>query len=540
MPSRTRPALVLLSPPALCVLAVCLVNGTYTLIAAWSAATTGLTAVVPPSVARRLGVAGLNLTVPLVFTYNALLALGSLLLFLVPDFRRMTMESAELVRSRLGRAPVVAVCAAGSLLVAAVYLAIWSDAMLPMYQERVRWFTDQIPDATPVDQAVLVRAHYLLRLLGDIRYTVPLLNAVFPAALLWFLAAYFGGRSAVWVNLAVLAVLCSYGAAYYSTGADAEIPAAVFGMIGLLTVARGRVTLGLFWIWLALLFKSTALYFLVSAVVLALWPRRSRPAAWRELFSPLVGLMGVFLAFYYVNYVIYAATRGVTYLVHVRGDVFFWSPLREFASEIATLYPVILLLCVLALLFARGDRGVLLYATVSLIALRCTARVAGGYYTLFFVPLMMVLVAALFVRLAERRAGSLVVAALALVAFVSNAVGFVIHRDAVVSRRTMQWDAVIGGIDRALPPGSEVLYRQVSPKYDLERRGRGDLRFVYLPEDRVAALARLEAPGAKAYIAPGLDLSPETDRRLSDGGFRPLLGPVGPHGARFRVFLKSV
>src|SRR5205823_11682156 len=209
---------------------------------------------------------------------------------------------------------------------AGLYLLMWNDAMLPVYQERVRWFTDQVPDATPVDQPLLVRAHYLLRLVGDIRYTVPLLNALFPAALLWLVVAHWGARSAVPVSLGVLAVMGSYGAAYYSTSADAEVPAAVFGMVGLLAVSRGRLAIGGVWLWLALLLKSTALYFVASAAGLALWQHRMEiwratraawlggirggamvapapedpllPSRWGVLTSPMSAAMAGFLVLY--------------------------------------------------------------------------------------------------------------------------------------------------------------------------------------------------------------------------------------------------
>lgn len=510
------------------------VNLAYTAIVMRLAVAGRLGEAVPASIARRHVVGGLDLTSPLVLGSNLVIALAPLALFLIPDFRALCCEASEAAVERLKRH--VPLLAAGSLLVVAAYLMVWPDALLPFAQERVRWFTDQIPVALPLDQPLLVRAQYLLRLVADIRWTVPLLNALFPVALLWGLAALFGAGPAVGASLVVF---LGWGPLYNSTGADGEMPAAAFALLGLLTVLRGRIRVGAFFLWFALLWKATALYYVVTAAGFLL-ARRSLRESWHALRSPAVVAMGGYLLLYYANYVALLGRRGVGFLVREPGGAFFVYPLRWFAADLFTVYLAATALALACLLLRSRRMPALLYVAVALLALRCTARVTGGYYTLFFAPLLAALVAALFAWLLERHgpARRAVVVTLVIGALVLNAAGFVWAREQGLSRRALDWDPLIHELAEDLPRGAEVLHRKVSPRYDLTRLGRDDLRFVYLPEDREAAMALLESPGPKVYFGSAADLDIDTNRRLAENGFRVLRAPFGPWYQRFVVLVR--
>jgi len=129
-------------------------------------------------------------------------------------------------------------------------------------------------------------------------------------------------------------------------------------------------------------------------------------------------------------------------------------------------------------------------------------------------------------------------ASLASAAIAFNAQWFVRHCDQFISRRTLQWDALMQSVREAVPPGGEVLYRKISPKYDLERLGRRDLRFSFLPEDHEEVRRRLAAPEARLYLAPAFDVDGLTAYTLNHAGYRPFFVPVGPPGYPILVFLR--
>jgi hypothetical protein len=516
------------------VLAFSAVNLTYAAVVLRLTAAGRLGEAVPVSIAQRLVIDGFDLMSPLVLGYNLAIALAPLALFLIPDFRALCCEASGAGAERLKRD--IPLLAAGSLLVVAAYLMVWPDALLPFTQERVRWFTDQIPDALPVDQPLLVRAQYFLRQLANIRWTLPLFNALFPVALLWGLAALFGSGPAV---AATFVVFLGWGPLYNSTGADGEVPAAVFAVLGLLAVLRGRVRIGVFFLWFALLWKVTALYYVVTAAGFLL-ARTNLRESWHALRSPAVVAMGGFLLLYYANYTVLLGRRGVGYLVHEASQPFFVYPLERFGAELFTVYLAATALALAGLLLGSRRMPALIYVTVALLALRCTARVAGGYYTLFFAPLLACLVAALFARLLEmeRPTRRAVVVALIIGALAVNAAGFARAREQGLSRRALGWDPLIRELAANLPRGAQMLYRKASPRYDLIRIGRDDLRFAYLPEDREATLALLESPGPKAYLGPVADLDGGANRRLAERGFRVLRAPFGPPDQRFVALVR--
>lgn len=530
----------LASPPSLLVLSFCAVNCTYTAIVTWRILHGDVYSVVPPSVARRLLIGGMDLSGPLAIAYNAFFAVAPLALLPMRDFSALAGEAVALMRARLPRGWTLWPLMAASLLIAGVYVASWPEAILAFHDERVRWFTDQVPDATPVDQPLLVRAQYLARLVGDVRYTLPLLNGLFPAALLWGLAIYFGRRSALPVSLAALLVFTSPAPVFYSTGADAEVAAAVFGLLGILAMGRQRWRLGVFLLWVALLFKVTGLYYAGTGIALFLRSRRLGKVEWREMASPvLLGMVGLTLL-YYLNYAVYVGRRGVTYAVHTTSSSFFFFPATVFAHELVTRYAAITILIALAWILVRPRRSVLICVPLLLFALRCTALPAGGYYTLFFAPVMAWLVSELFVwAFATRpRVAAWAVPLVTGAALVSHAVSFVDLREALVTPRTMRWDAVVDAIDVALPARGEVLYRRVSPKYELLKRNRQDATFIYTTEDPAETERKLTAPGAKVYLAPVSDLDDVARQRLIANGFRPLLQDLGPRRSPFLLWFK--
>ena len=101
----------------------------------------------------------------------------------------------------------------------------------------------------------------------------------------------FGGGPAV----QQLSLFPRLGTLYNSTGADGEVPAATFALLGLLAVLR-EVRIGAFFLWFALLWKATALCYVVTAAG-SFWRAKTASVVAR-LRSPAVVAMGGFLLLY--------------------------------------------------------------------------------------------------------------------------------------------------------------------------------------------------------------------------------------------------
>jgi len=251
--------------------------------------------------------------------------------------------------------------------------------------------------------------------------------------------------------------------------------------------------------------------------------------------------MAALTVLYYLNYAAYVVHRGVTYAIHTTPYSFFIFPARVFAHDFVTTYAAISILVALAWILVRERRALLICVPMLVFALRCTALPAGGYYTLFFVPLMAWVVAELFVwGFAERpRVAAALVPLVVGLSLGFHADVFVVKRAAFTTPRTMKWNAVVGAIDAALPRGGGVFYRKVSPKYDLLKRGRGDATFTYTTEDPAETERRLTAPGAKVYLAPVEDLDDAARRRLIANGYRPILEDLGSPTSKFALWAKA-
>lgn len=511
----------------MCVLAFCFVHSVYLANLLAALASGEVTTLVPASAARRLSLApGVLAAAALV--YNIVTAVGPLALFAIRGFRELAVDASRITRERLGghaAAPIVA----GALIVI-VYVAMWPDAMLPFVEERVRWFIDEIPRAATTDSSLLVRAHYVASLAADVRITLPLVNGLFPIVLGLGLVAYFGRAYATPVALALLTVFAGYGTGYFSTSVDAEVPAATFGLLGFLAVVRRRIGLGAFLIWFGLLFKITTGYYGISAAAwlgCELWHRR---VDWRSVPMKATAAMAVFLTVYYAPFAVYVASRGGVYVFRSSGETWFVAPLLYFVDDLFEQFLAVVTLGILGIAFGRGHRMVAGYAAASLLILRCTTRPSGGYYTLIFVPLLALLVATLFVwlRATGGPRAQWFAAGLAGLALAYNVWWFETARETRLSRRMLRWDQVVQSIGSSAPPGTEVMWRKISPKYDLVRAGRRDLVFSVAPEQIEEAERWLVTSSPKVYIAP---LSDAVVVPLARVGYRLLLPPVGPGGS---------
>src|SRR3990167_9326429 len=138
---------------------------------------------------------------------------------------------------------------------------------------------------------------------------------------------------------------------------------------------------------------------------------------------------------------------------------------------------------------------------------------------------------------ASRRQLAVAVAAVVLVA---NAFGFAnLASGDWMTRANANWDALVARLDRELPAGTTLYFRKVSPRYDLERRGRTDIRFRELIEGPLDTVKVLSAPGPILFIALRSDLDPLGDlSRLGYGEVVPPFGDPKDPAGQYVVLLK--
>lgn len=501
-------------------------------------------------IASRLTIGGVDLTYPAVLAYNVFLVLGPLALLLFPSVRdwtgRLGGEVREAISSRPRRAWALLLA---SIVVALVFIPLADHTRLPFVQERVRWATDWFPLPTPVDPPLLVRTEYLLTRVLDARYTFVLAELAVHAILLGYLVRWYGGRRvALPVTLGYAAAAATFRSFYFLNGAEAELPAAAFGLMAYIEVGRRRYVPGVVLFFLALAFKPTAIYLALSAAGLVLWRLVRREARWRELPWREAGVAVVVVAAFWVGMLVNVLQLrgfGAGSLFAGPETPFFVHAASVFLGEFVTVYPVQVMLAVAGLVLAGRDRGFLAYLVVSTFVLRSTSPVAGGYYTTFFLPLWCLLAAGLLVRLwplahsrspLPRHAISALVATAALV---GNAAAYAAMPDKAdwITRANSGWGELIDDLARDTPRGAVVYFRKVSPRYDLERRGRADLRFFEIPERESEALARLSRSGPVLYVAPYRDLR-GADGPLGTLGYQVFTKPFGGRDDPYVILVK--
>jgi hypothetical protein len=417
-------------------------------------------------------------------------------------------------------------------------------ARLPFIQERVRLATDWFPLPTPIDPPLLVRFQYLLTRMLDARYSFALGNLVFHGIFLAFLVRFFGGvRVLVPVVLAYVGVASHYRFFYFLNGAEAELPAAVFGLIGLVRVTERSLVSGIFWLTASLLLKPSGIFFALSAVLLTLWRLLRRRLRWAEVPWGLVAVsFGVLVPFYVGLAWLVHRNRGVTESFGGPDSPFFIYTCSTFGKEFLTFYPVQFALAIVGLFVAPKAWRQLGYIALSVFFLRCLVHVAGGSYTIFFIPLAVVLIAGVFVRIwnGARPLWRWTAVLGAFAILLSANVTWYLRNvdDAYISRANSGWDNLVERLRREVPQGATVFFRKVSPRYDLVRNGRSDLTFLQLPEHPGEALERLAKPGPVLYMAPYQDFR-GTDGPLAALGYREFAAAFGGHDEwRFVVLLK--
>lgn len=476
-------------------------------------------------------VRGIDLSLPIVVLYNLSLAFGPIALLAHPSLRSWDLDlggrTVEAIRRYRAALPWVAL-AAVVLLVITILLG--DHTRLPFTQERVRWATDSFPLAVPIEDPLFVRFQYVLASVLDARYSFVLGNMIFHVTCWGFLVWYVGGRSAMLpVTAAYLAVASHYWLLWYLNGAEAELPAAVFGFIGFMLIARGRLVPGTFALTIGLLLKPSAVYYALAAGILLLWRWSRRTAKPSEFpWSLAVACVAVLVPYYFGFAYYVLIQRGGTYILDRPDNPFFVATFSAFTTDFLRVYPVQMIVAAAGLIWSRSSRILLLFLFVTVLLLRSTYTVGGGYYEMMFVPIWVLLTASLLIRASELpRARRWLVVGLVLVSLLTaDAVSYATSRD-FITRSTSHWDELIARIRIELPVGGTVFYRKISPKYDLIRQGRSDLAFEYLAEDRAAARAQVSRPtSSTVVIAPTFDFD-DDGRELSRLGYREFSPPFG-------------
>lgn len=481
--------------------------------------------------AQYFTVRGVDLSLPAVIAYNLSLTAGPLALLAHPDLRSWNADVGrrvgELLARHGARLPWVL---AAALVLLVVVIVLGDHTRLPFTQERVRWATDSFPLAVPYENPLFVRFQYVLASVLDARYSFVLGNMIFHVICWGFLVSLLGGRRAILpVTAAYVAVASHYWLLWYLNGAEAELPAAVFGFMGFMLMARGRPVPATFALTMGMLLKPSAVYYALAAAVLLLW-RWARGTARPSAFPWSLAIASVaVLVPYYVGFTYYVLIlRGGTYILDRPENPFFVATFSAFLTDFVRVYPAHMLVAAVGLIWSRVPRGEILFLFAAVLLLRSTYTVGGGYYEMMFVPIWALLTAGLLMRARDLRPSRRWLAtALPLgVLLVADVVSYATSRE-FITRSTSHWDELVARMRVELPAGATVFHRKISPKYDLVRQGRTDLDFEYLSEDPAAERDQVARPSVGSIvIAPIFDFDDE-GRELARYGYREFSAPFG-------------
>ena len=484
----------------------------------------------------------------LVIVYNVALAGTPLLPLAWPSFREWSRAAGvalvNWVKQDYRRASrSVAVIIAVLIIV----LAAADHTRLPYVQERVRWATDWFPLPVPFVPGEMVRLEYFLTRVVDARYSFVLVNAIFYMVLVAFTIRFWGGTAvAVPATLGAVTVLVHHKLFWFLNGAEAAVPGAVLGLIGTVLIARGQTSGGTAILMAAMLFRPEAFFYAFLAGILVIREvvrggRRLRQVPWALGIvcagTALLHSAGMLAG----NAIVLTPT-----FAFATPNPFYVGAFTRFLAEFAGEYSWQILLAVGGILWSPRDRGLLAFLFLGMLVVRPLIALAGGYYTIIFVPIWALAASGLFVRLwnglplATRSTvlkGRLAAGGLLFAGVLVSVPGFRQLADPVwTTRATTGWDGVIEQLHNTVPHRATVYFRKVSPRYDLERRGRMDLRFRELGEDPAASRMLLAESGPILVIVRQSDLATLGD--LTGFGYTTALGRFGPTDDEFVMLLK--
>lgn len=404
------------------------------------------------------------------------------------------------------------------LLFAVFYISL-SYFHIPTLDGRVRWFSDRVPPF-PYDPPFHTRLSLVLSWFLPVEFVSPAIS-LFCIFLLYLFLIYANGDRAVWSPILLFCVVFSNAYilknSYFS---NIELPTAVFGFIGLFAIMRKKFSVGVLLLTLSCILKITSLFYAIGGgIFMAYHIVRDHRNLKKVNFSLLL-ICGIFVAFNLAGlfYYILKMRGGPGYIVQTGGAAFWTSSFINFLKVFVSKYLFLTTLATVGILFFKDVRRYFaLISLVLVLLLRCISSLSGGYYDLFFVPLL-AFPAFLGILWSTEKGGKLQdsFGKLTIIVLAAASVFQLFFTLEKVNRMNInKCNSNFVGLTRKLseqlPPNTVVYQRKISLKPYLFRLGRNDLIYFYHSEDKAKVLDNL-----KNEKGPTLLLHPKGDLGITD------------------------
>ena len=370
-----------------------------------------------------------------------------------------------------------------------------------------------------------IRVGNLLDLLVPLEFVSPLISFFF--LMLWFAFLVYLNEDGPPSNV-ILTFLLTFSSAWgfiFVHYANMELPAAVMGTMGVFAFIRRRYNLGMLAFIISMIFKASSFFFIAAAgaVYLIYWARD-----WREIkkinFS-LVFIAAIFLTLNYLPLFSYIAGRGGPgYIVAGSATMFWLSPAAESLIDFFTHYAPLSLAAFTAVFIKDQHRRAAVLLFLLAFAFRNISRLAGSYYSIFYLPPLSLLAFSTIRAgqrfLAERspRSSFAVHAFIAIVALVYlGGTARQVNR-VFLTRVNSNLTSTIQSLAAKLPSNAVVFERRMSLLSYFLRSGRADLQYDFYPENPEQVFKQLPAEGCVVWFSPADDLG-ITDQDLAAIGF---------------------
>jgi hypothetical protein len=382
------------------------------------------------------------------------------------------------------------------------------------YTERDRWVLENDLPIIPIDVPVPLRIARGLTHFLSIDLAVPMLGLF--SMLIWFsflVYTYGGENGGGWLVLLVFAFTFINKSFFELLYANFELPAAIFGWIGLFGVWRRRINLGLFFVILSTIWKNTGIFQLAVAVILCAFviyqDRRAGQGTRQRIDAGfLIFMLGYFALNYWGSfYYMFALRSGPGYVLASDSERIIWfASFFEFVQTLARDYFAVFILGVIGAVVGRMGPFPLLSFGM-LIFVRSFSQLSSFYYPLIFLPGLSFFAGFALVRISGYfRNGIMQVVAIILVLSITT-YQFIAMSPSYpfgMSRLNSNFDPFIRKLSWRFPKTGIIYQRDISLKpYLIERLGENLNAVIFrnYPENENEFMSELSRPGCKLIIA---------------------------------------
>jgi hypothetical protein len=392
--------------------------------------------------------------------------------------------------------------------------------------ERVRWFADKVPHF-PYDPPFPTRFSLVLSWLIPFEFVTPLISLA--SIFVWFVFLIYIGEGKS-VSALIFTFLVMFSNAYIldeSIFANMELPAAIFGFVGLYGVLKKRFTLAILFLTLSCIFKITGLFFLVCGFVITIYYFFKNKNTLKQINFSLLIVCFVFIIinqaglFFYVMII----RGGPGYIITIGNHIFWLSSLKNFLVVFLTGYLFLFVIAAIGIIFDEKHRKSCLVLLFLLLLFRCSSRLSDGYYVLFFIPSLsfgaFYGLNWLFKKLGNLRVINLS-AALVLIAI--STFQFFCTLDKVnnrlINKYNSNFTSLVKTLAKELPKDTVIYQRRISLKPYLSRLGRKDIVYLLHNENKEEVLELLRKGNKPALLFDHKNDVGITEEELSEIGFK--------------------